>query len=454
MAFLYKELIALSKSDVYPYHMPGHKRKAAGGFLEDAYGIDITEVDGFDDLHDPKGLILEAMRRAADLYRSDETFYLINGSSCGILSSISAVAERGDKVLIARNCHRSVYNAVSINGLRAEYIYPDTLFDGEICADIRPKQVEKALERSPDARALVITSPTYEGLISDIASIARIVHDRNIPLIVDEAHGAHLFLYENLPLNRIKSSVECGADIVVNSLHKTLPALTQTALLHVNGELVDRERLKRYLSIYQTSSPSYVLMASMDHCLEYIGSEGRELFREYDERLKRFYRISRELKLLHVLTGDDLSKERVYSFDRSKIVIFTDRAGISGKELYDTLLKKYGLQPEMAYDRYCLMMTSLMDTDEGFFRLTNALNKIDKDLMDGKTEDPECFYEPDPEAERLMDRIDSLTGTKAASEIYLYPPGIPIVVRGETITGEMARQLKKHIRNRLIVKGI
>ncbi|MEE1516291.1 MAG: aminotransferase class V-fold PLP-dependent enzyme, partial [Lachnospiraceae bacterium] len=242
---LYEKLNSYSDGDVYPFHMPGHKRNMP--LFKSAYDYDITEIEGFDNLHHARGILRESMDMAAGFYGTKKTYYLVNGSTCGLLSAISAVVEYGDKIIIARNCHKAVYNAVYMNNLKASYIYPKPVENTSILGGIHPKDVEKALEENPDAKAVVITSPTYEGVVSYVQAIAKVVHEKGIPLIADEAHGAHFSMSGYFP----KSALECGADIVIQSVHKTLPSLTQTALLHICSDMVDESKVERYLSIYQ-----------------------------------------------------------------------------------------------------------------------------------------------------------------------------------------------------------
>ena len=274
---LLERLTEYAGSDAYPFHMPGHKRREIpdgipGGF-PDPYGIDITEIDGFDNLHHAEGILKDAMDEAAAIYGADRSWYLVNGSTCGILSAVFATTENGGRILTARNCHKAVYHAICLNRLEAEYLYPEEITEFGINGGIRAEDVRKALEKdamrcagnSGDVRgkitkiqAVLITSPTYEGVVSDIRAIADAAHEYGIPLIVDEAHGAHLE-YAVQCHSFPKSALEYGADIVIQSLHKTLPCFTQTAILHVKGKLVDQDRVSRYLSMFQTSSPSYLL---------------------------------------------------------------------------------------------------------------------------------------------------------------------------------------------------
>ncbi|MDD4715945.1 MAG: aminotransferase class I/II-fold pyridoxal phosphate-dependent enzyme, partial [Oscillospiraceae bacterium] len=245
------------KLGIYPMHMPGHKRNPSFFSLPSPYEIDFTEVEGLDMLHDAQGILLDGMRRAAGLYGSSHTFYLVNGSTCGILSGITSCTRKGDRILVARNCHQSVYNAIGLQDLQAVYLLPEPDLAFGIWGSVSPAQVKRALDQYQDIRLIVLTSPTYEGVVSDISAIAKLSHERGIPLLVDEAHGAHLGFSPKFPQN----SVQAGADLVIHSLHKTLPAPTQAALIHINGTLVDPEQVRRQLAVFETSSPSYVLMA-------------------------------------------------------------------------------------------------------------------------------------------------------------------------------------------------
>ena len=252
MNTIYDKLSEYSDSDFYGFHMPGHKRNADMLKSSIPYQIDITEIEGFDDLHHAQGMLKEAQTRAALVYQAEETHFLVNGSTVGILSAVAGVTKKGDTVLVARNCHKSVYHAIYLNELDPVYLYPGFSTDACLNTEISAGDVKGALERYPHIRAVIIVSPTYDGVVSDVGSIAAAAHEKGVPLIVDEAHGAHFGFHPYFPEN----SNTKGADIVIHSLHKTLPSLTQTALLHMNGELVDRGKVREYLHMLQTSSPS------------------------------------------------------------------------------------------------------------------------------------------------------------------------------------------------------
>ena len=471
MKYLIDDLEEYAQSDYYPFHMPGHKRKSLA--FPNPYEIDITEIDGFDNLHHATGIIKEAEVRGAELYHSKRCFFLVNGSTCGLLAAISAVTRRGDKVLVARNCHKAVYHALYMNELQAEYLYPSVTKNG-IQGQITVEQVQESLYENPDAVAVILTSPTYEGIVSDVAKIAEVCHEHGIPLIVDEAHGAHFGFGGGFPENAVK----LGADAVVMSLHKTLPSFTQTALLHLTSDLFDEKRVERYLSIYETSSPSYIFMAGMDSCIRLIAEQGQQLFAEYRKRLTDFYGKTAGLKYLHVMQEEDLDTGEAFDWDDSKLVIFADRAGMTGDELHQILLKKYHLQMEMVSGYYVLGMTSLMDEDEGLERLAGALHEIDAKVQEDISKGSknlnhlpddgmyhsfiEKIYQKYPremqiyQAEELPYKevtLKEAVGNMSADTIYLYPPGIPMIVPGEIITKRLADNIEECLSLGLRVEG-
>ncbi len=400
MKTIYDRLRAYSDSDYYGFHMPGHKRRLYPMQEVNPYAIDITEIDGFDDLHHAQGILKVAQDRAARLYGADETYFLVNGSTVGILSAILGVTKKDDSILVARNCHKSVYHAIYLNELNPVYLYPRFDEAQMLNREISEEDVRRALSKYPQIRAVVIVSPTYDGVVSDVSAIAAAAHEHGVPLIVDEAHGAHFGFHPYFPEN----SNRLGADLVIHSVHKTLPAFTQTALLHVNGELADRSRVKRYLAMLQSSSPSYLLMAGIDQCMELLENQCEEIFEPYVEMLRKCRENLGELKHLRLL-----EPVGVTDYDRSKLVISvagmqnvimenslvrrcgavergleeSEAAGIemTGKRLYEKLIREYHIQPEMAAGTYVLAMTSVGDTAEGFERLVHALAEIDKTLI-------------------------------------------------------------------------
>ena len=462
---LYQKLTDYAKRDIYPFHMPGHKRISLKENIRSAYEIDITEIDGFDNLHHTKEILKDAQQKAQTLYGSKYCFYLINGSTCGILAAISSVVNRNEKILVARNSHKSVYHGLFLRQLKAEYVYPVETSLG-IQGQVTKEQIEELLIKQPDIKAVLITSPTYDGVVSDIKGIAEVVHKYEIPLIVDSAHGAHFGFSKGFPENAIK----LGADLVIESVHKTLPAFTQTALLHVCSERVSLDKLKMYLSIYETSSPSYVLMAGMDACMEFLEESGMEYFQKLEENLSTFYKKTSCLKHLKVVRKCDFSKLEAFDFDESKILILSKHSAVSGADLQKLLLEKYKLQMEMACGNYTLALSSIMDRKEGFERLAQALIEIDyafslefhlceanqmifkNNVYKIQTKHLEIFeaQERDTEAVLLEEAIRKTSG----SYVYLYPPGIPIIVPGEIITKQLVEDIYLCKKKGLEVEGL
>ena len=452
-----QKLKALAQSDVYPFHMPGHKRQLSGFF---PYELDITEIEGFDNLHHAKGLLFEAQQYAAQMYQSRKAYYLVNGSTCGILAAISAATTKGGRVLVARNCHKAVYNAIYLRGLKAEYVYPVATHYG-IQGQMQAADVERKLVEKPDIQAIVITSPTYDGLVSDVRAIADLAHAHGIPLIVDEAHGAHFGLDEAFPDN----ATVLGADAVIMSVHKTLPAPTQTAILHLCSDRINVTKMEKFLGIYETSSPSYVLMAGIEESLRLADEAKGVQMKEYVRRLQIFREKMRRLTILRVPDRADFTGEEAYAYDIGKLLLVTNGA-ISGKALQELLLKKYGLQMEMSSGNYVLAMTSFMDTEEGLERLADALLEIDATLTVTDQREmfsPEKIYRQPKKAMEIDEVQDGESTSVAFSEaegricadyIYLYPPGIPVIVPGEVLDQQTLTVIETCQKMELDVEGL
>lgn len=483
MEHLYEGLAEYAGGSDYPYHMPGHKRRAFGEMPREILRMDITEIEGFDNLHAPEGILLDLQRRASVLYGAEESFCLVNGSTCGILSAVSAAVPMGGKLLMARNCHKSVYHAAYLRKLRISYLYPSVMKEFEIPEAVTPQQVREALQREEDIDAVIIVSPTYEGRIARAREIAEIVHGFGKILIVDEAHGAHLGLAGADP-EYPENSCRAGADLVIHSVHKTLPAMTQTALLHVNGPRVNRELLKRFLRIYQSSSPSYVLLASVDNALTMAKQGGQKLFGDF---YREFRALMLELqgcrRLKFLAARPDPEKEGFLDAcrqDVGKLVICSRDLGMTGQELYDRLRQQYHLQPEMAAGDYCLAMFTVGDTPEGYRRMAQALLEIDQSPPDGREFAEEEYSGRTVEKTRTdAENVDKdaksaagcefcqawdlpweelplreCVGRMAADFVNLYPPGIPLLVPGERFTQELCGKLRVYKSLGLNLQGV
>ncbi len=458
--YLDQQLTAYSESDYYPFHMPGHKRRSLN--LPPAEFLDITEIEGFDNLHHAEGILAQAQARMAAQFGADHSFFLINGSTAGLLSAICAAVPKRSRILVARNCHKAVYHGIFLRELTPVYLYPEQTSYG-IQGSISPASVQDALKKYPDMRAVIITSPTYDGVVSDIASISQIVHSAGIPLIVDEAHGAHFGFSPDLP----PKALSLGADLVIESMHKTLPALTQTAALHVNGSRVSLDLIQKYLGIFQTSSPSYLFMAGLDQCSRFLKTEGEKAFDAFVRRLKDFYAQTAELKRLHVLPAFPFCETHlqnrqssgslttgIWQRDPTKLLISAATLSVSGQALADLLRCRYHLEMEMASGHYVTALTSVCDTAEGFSRLLFALQELDHTLS-VQASHPFLFSDQDlyQKNQRKMELWEAqevpctrVPLQQAASHISgeficLYPPGIPLIVPGEVLSASLIDKL-------------
>lgn len=444
---LYHALASYSQSGAYPFHMPGHKRQLSD--FGDAWALDITEVHGFDDLHHATGILERLQQRAARLFGSPRSFVLVGGSTCGVLAAVSACVPMGGKLLLSRNCHKSVYHAMELRRLTASYLMPELTGSG-ILGSLPPDSVRQALSRDPAIDAVLVTSPTYDGVASDIRSIARLAHSHGIPLIVDEAHGAHFPLSDLFP----DSALACGADVTIQSLHKTLPAFTQTAVLHVSPGLVDEAKLRRFLGMYQSSSPSYLLMASVDRCLTLLEESGAQRFLALRQLLDEFYDNAARLSHMECLRPED-----VFAWDDSRLLLSGRRLGLSGPQLSHLLRQDYQIELEMAAGHYALALCSLMDTREGFSRLYQALAEIEGRFPPGALNPsafsadmisrshclrlPEQPFSIADAAEKPMEAVllEDAAGRVSGEYVSLYPPGIPLIVPGERIEPELLSQI-------------
>ena len=428
------ELKRYAKSGVYPFHMPGHKRQPIG---ELPYQLDLTEIPGFDYLHDPQGCIRDIEHRAERLYQAERAFLLINGATGGILAAVRAMTRPRDKVIVARNCHRSVFHAIELCDLEPVYYLPDPIDGTDIYGGVNPFLLDMLLREHPDAKLVILTSPTYEGVVSEIKWIAPICHRSGVRLLVDEAHGAHFPFSEAFP----KPAVQCGADVAVVSLHKTLPAPTQTALLLTSDPKAAPE-LQRQLAVFESASPSYLLMSGAEDCLRYVENHS---FKEYLTLLHDFYRRAKSLQRLHLLF--DPESGGTPPFDPGKLVITTYGTDLTGKALAGLLRERYRIETEMESAHYVIAMTSVCDTKEGFHRLWRALKEIDAAVRCAEPDAAQAILTALPEKRfdpGEMRRFETETvplaqaaGAVSADYVYAYPPGIPYLVPGEVVSAEM-----------------
>ena len=450
---LYNELISYSHSKL-AFHMPGHKFGTIADLNKlNLPCLDNTETMGMDNLYEAEGIIKEAMLLMADFYGAKETLFLTNGSTAGVLASILAVCKQGDQLIVARNAHHCVWNGLILAGVTPIYVSPEFHEDEDLVGEIKAKSIEEAIKKYPDAKGILIVSPTYEGIVSDVRTIANLAHENDMTLIVDEAHGAHFVLGNEFPL----SSIRQGADIVINSMHKTLPALTQSGLLHICSNRIKYEELVASLRMIQTSSPSYMMMGLMDYIRCYILEYHRLIKKQYiDELVVTRRRLGGRLSVLKLIEHDHRK------YDISKLVISTKNANVTGYEVAMVLNKEFSIMVEAAFDTYIILMTTMADQRETLERLEHALLMIDRYLEPTKSKESvnkfmkagivegknirNIFY-----GKKKWIGLETSLGKIAADNIMLYPPGIPIVCIGETIE---TKHIDLIIRFRDRVQGI
>lgn len=460
-------LIEHAKKKPISFHMPGHKGSAIykrlgfQEFLENMMDCDITEIIGADNLFQTEGILKETQEIYADLYDAKKSYLLINGTSGGIIAAILASVPKGKKLIMARNCHKSVFNALTLTDVQPLYAYPEMIEKYGISGAIPPKEIEALLAGNPDAEAVIIPSPNYYGVCSDIDAISEITHRYNKVLIVDQAHGAHLKMFSKFGVKGLpKSAEESGADIVINSIHKTLASYTQSAILNLNSDRIPPYLIEDKLQCIESTSPSYLLMASLGINAAILKSHGSELMQEWSDNLNYFYDEAKKIRDLEFI-------DKMPDMDWTKINFSFGRLGISGDALETILLEKHNIFIELYTGDLVMCMTGIGNTRSDISALLNGLNEIgikyrdsgNNRLAGGNTEKKSLIsfkrsqlYEipkvkvhvPLAEAEGLI----------CASSIIPYPPGIPLVCPGEKIDKEAIQYIKSLRENGEKVIGI
>ncbi|NHN35103.1 aminotransferase class I/II-fold pyridoxal phosphate-dependent enzyme [Paenibacillus agricola] len=457
---LFEQLVEHAGKPHASLHVPGHKSgqgldKAARPYYETILRLDLTEISGLDDLHHPEEAILEAQQLAADCFGAEESFFLVNGSTVGNLAMILSVCRRGELLLVQRDAHKSVIHGLILAGAQAVFINPEVDPATGMTLGLRLEAVEEALNEYPSAKGLLLTRPSYYGVAGSLQAIVELLHSHGKPLLVDEAHGAHLGFHPALP----QSALSYGADCVVQSTHKLLTAMTMGAMLHVQGDLVGRKELKRYLTMLQSSSPSYPLMASLDLSRRQMHMEGSELLSKGLAVVEKFKHGMQQLKDF-MLLEPRMSGDIVCIFsDPFKVTLKVSRNRLSGFELKDAL-EDQGCFVEMADPQAVLLVFSLASTDGDVHRLLQALELISRNIKDkpagsgGDTlrgfsstvmpglSKPVSFDESVTYQQgAILVALEESAGLVSAEMVVPYPPGIPALCPGERISAEVTRYL-------------
>ncbi|WP_017327968.1 aminotransferase class I/II-fold pyridoxal phosphate-dependent enzyme [Synechococcus sp. PCC 7336] len=445
------------------FHTPGHKqgRGTPAELLEflgeNVFRADLTELPEVDNLHDPDGVIREAQELAASAYGADRSWFLVNGSTCGVETLMMAVCDPGDVVLLPRNCHKSAIAGVMLSGAIPAYIEPDYDRDLGIAHGLTPAAVEAAIQRYPSAKGVLAVSPTYYGVASDLEAIAAVVRAHNLPFLVDEAWGPHFAFHPELPI----SALEAGADLVVQSTHKVLAGMTQASLLHVRGDRIDRNRVRNILQLLQSTSPNYVLMMSLDVARRQMALQGEALLEETlrlaDEARARLNRVEG----IQCFGTERLgSTPGFHHLDRTRLTVTVSDLGLFGFEADDWVNRHCNVQPEMSTLHNVVFIVSIGNTQQDIDRLVASFEALSRDRretaatveLSDRMQRLACIQLPQLPPQRLSPRaaffspihrlpLQEAIGKVCAEIISPYPPGIPILVPGEEVTSEAVEYL-------------
>ncbi len=419
---LYEKLKEIKKENLISFHMPGHKNnKIFWELFKEFQSIDLTEIPGTDDLFDASECIKESQDFLTNLFHTRKSYYLVNGTTAGIYAMIMASVNKKEKIIVARDCHMSVYDAILLQELEAKFV--DVEFKDNLPLGISISSLEKTIRENPDAKAVVLTYPNYYGIGVDIEYVADLVHKNNMILLVDEAHGAHLFLSDYM-----KSSLDVGADIVVHSTHKSLPSCTQSSVLHLNSNRMDQEKLEFMIKIMHTSSPSYLLMSSLDICYTYLEEHGKT-------------RMKKLLDNINNIKGFEIELPKGYVKDPTKLVLDGRKYDIDPID-FEGILRKNGIQIEFSTTDYAVLVTSIMNEEKDFLELSKAMENLEFKCYSGSNNK---LYYTDTSYVKISDafyakkkkiNIKESENRISASYIIPYPPGIPLLIPGEKITEE------------------
>lgn len=440
--------------------IPGHRfdRGIAGEWTEDVgteiFGYDLTEAHGLDDLHAPQGVILEAQKLAAELYGAQKSWFLVNGTTCGNEAMLLAALHPGDKVMLPRNAHKSMLMGLILSGAVPVWIMPEYIPSLQLWGGVCPETVKKKLEEDPDIRAVALVSPNYYGMLSDVQAIADLCHERQIPLLVDEAHGGHLYFSDALP----KGALHCGADMCVQSWHKVTGSLTQSSVLHLNSSLVEESRVDEALKLVQSTSPSYLLMTSLDLAR-------RELYRKGRENLSKLQQVANDTrKRLNNIPGITCPGKElegqygIFALDESRLTMDISALSLTAQEFSDQMFDAYGVDLELAEGVAALAVLTSANTGEDIERLLEGVKGVASvsnkrtgtykerkvDITEAMTALPQMILTPRDAwfAEKENISWNQAVDCIAGEAIVPYPPGIPLICPGEIITLKIWSQIE------------
>ncbi|MFM7363401.1 MAG: aminotransferase class I/II-fold pyridoxal phosphate-dependent enzyme [Cuspidothrix sp.] len=450
-------LKACTKRPHAPFYTPGHKRGVGISPIlidligKDVFRADLTELAELDNLFTPQNVILAAQELAAEAFGAEKTWFLVNGSTCGIEAAILATCRMGDKIILPRNVHSSVISGLILSGAIPIFINPEYNEDLDIPYSITPQALKAALTKHPDTKAVLMVYPTYDGICGDLKSIAQITHQYNIPLIVDEAHGAHFHFHPELPT----SALSLGADLTVQSIHKTLGAMTQASMLHIQGTIIDIDRVNKALQLVQSTSPSFILLASLDAARQQMALQGKMLMSKTLKLAKEAKTKINQIPGLSTLIRQK-EKSRVFiDLDETRLTVNVNKLGFTGFEAEEILDDKFNVTPEFSSWQNLTFIISLGNTKSDILQLIKSLNNLSyitpiKPHKLGckykKNEINNIIYISPREAFFADSEILAFEKTQnriCAEIICPYPPGIPVLMPGEVITKSALEYLQE-----------
>lgn len=454
-------LLNYSKSSVTPFDVPGHKlgninndlTKALGNTI---YALDANAPRGLDNLNHPSGVIKETEELCAEAFKADKAYILVNGTTLSIQTMILSVLKENDYLLLPRNAHKSVINSLIISGCNPIFMEP--LIDKKygFSKNMDFEVVKDAIDNNPFAKAILIIHPTYFGEVSDLEKICNYAHEKGLIVLVDEAHGSHFSFSSKLP----KSAIECGADLVATSMHKTALSLTQSSLLLKKGNRVKDSDIRTAINILQTTSPSSLLIASVDVARKEMYFEGEKRIKKALSLAKEFRNNVKNLKHIKCLDEEYFLNHHTYQFDNSKIILSFKKLGISGIDAYKILKDKYNIQAELGEKYVTLFIVSASTKEEDLNNLYNALLDIEKTYLPVETQETEYNYEYPKQVLKPRDAYNANVielplheslGYVSAEAVMIYPPGIPLIIPGEQIDQNIIDTIDDYVNNGSII---
>ncbi len=450
-------LLSHGKKKVISFHTPGHKNgvgiipKLRNFTKRNVYYLDVTVFPEVDSLHDPVGCIKHAQELAAKAYNSKHAFFLVNGSTTGNIAMLMSVCDPGDSIILSRTCHKSVLAGIILANIWPIWLQPKVDQKRDLIYEVSSEEIQRAIENYPEAKAVFITSPTYNGITTDLIKIAEICHKHNKILIVDEAHGPHLKFHPELPV----SAAEVGVDIYVHSVHKVLSALSQGSILHVNSSRIDINRVKRVVSMLQTTSPNYFILASIDAARMQVVKYGYKIFSKIISYCEKAREEINKLPNISALTPKEI-ESKYYDFDPTKITINVTRTGLTGYQIEEILAKEYNIQVDCADMFNLIAITGIGTTKEDINRLVYALKDISKRYK-GEYETWKLELPPLSTEVAMLPRdaffshnvkrvpLSKSVGYICAQTLTPYPPGLPVLTPGERITKDTVEYLQSLI---------